>query len=155
MKKTLTIIVAIFIIVSSIIYINRHSIITDTTSTDREQNVKMGKDTVFVWEDGVFQIGHYSTGNHLEFHENGITTTILENVDSYKIKDGYAVIDQKNIAKILLTVPESEYTNGYSINKNGEKEPYSRFIDNTNIQYIMNFDEFTESEQKVLNKLIN
>ena len=33
--------------------------------------VKMGKDTVFVWEDGVFQIGHYSTGNHLEFHENG------------------------------------------------------------------------------------
>ena len=51
--------------------------------------------------------------------------------------------------------PESEYTNGYSINKNGEKEPYSRFIDNTNIQYIMNFDEFTESEQKVLNKLIN
>ena len=84
--------------------------------------------------------------------------------DSYKIKDhkfyvvtqeGYAVIDQKNIAKILLTVPESEYTNGYSINKNGEKEPYSRFIDNTNIQYIMNFDEFTESEQKVLNKLIN
>ena len=111
MKKTLTIIVAIFIIVSSIIYINRHSIITDTTSTDREQNVKMGKDTVFVWEDGVFQIGHYSTGNHLEFHENGITTTILENVDSYKIKDhkfyvvtkeGYAVIDQKNIAKILL-----------------------------------------------------
>lgn len=164
MKKTLTIIVAIFIIVSSIIYINRHSIITDTTSTDREQNVKMGKDTVFVWEDGVFQIGHYSTGNHLEFHENGITTTILKNVDSYKIKDhkfyvvtkeGYAVIDQKNIAKILLTVPESEYTNGYSINKNGKKEPYSRFIDNTNIQYIMNFDEFTESEQKVLNKLIN
>lgn len=131
---------------------------------DREQNNKVGKDSVFVWGDGVFQIGHYASGNHLEFHENGIINTILQNVDSYKIKDnkfyvitqeGYAVIDQKNIAKILLIIPESEYTNGYSVNENGEKESYSRFVDNTNIQYIMSFDEFSDIEQRVLNKLIN
>lgn len=169
MKKTVTIIAAIFIIVASITYINRYSILDYITSAisiqmDREQSKQIGKDTVFVWQNGVFQIGHYSSGNHLEFHDNGVIKTILKNVNSYRRKDnkfyviaqeGYATIDKENTAKIFVVVPESEYINGYSINKNGEKEPYSRRIDSTNIQYIMSFDEFSEIEQKALNKLIN
>lgn len=169
MKKTITIIAAICIIAASIIYINRHSILGHITNAisiqmDREQNKQVGKDSVFVWQNGVFQIGHYSSGNHLEFHENGVIKTILKNVNSYKTKDnkfyviaqeGYAIIDKENTAKIFVIIPESEYINGYSISENGEKEPYSRRIDSTNIQYIMSFDEFSEMEQKVLNKLIN
>ena len=169
MKKALTIIVTIFVIAAIIIYINRHSILENITNAisiqmDKEQNKKIGKDSVFVWKDGVFQIGNYSSGNHLEFHENGVINTILKNVEFYKIKnnkfyvitqEGYAVIDEKNKAKIFVTVPENEYTNGYTINENGEKEPYSRRIDNVNIQYIMSFDEFTDTEQEVLNKLRN
>lgn len=169
MKKTVTIITAILIIAASVIYINRH-IIFDyvinaiSVQMDKEQHSGYGKDSVFVWQNGVFQIGHYSSGNHLEFHENGVINTILKNVNSYKTKankfyvitqEGYAIIDKENMARIFLIIPESEYINGYSINENGEKEPYSRYIDSTSIQYIMNFDEFSETEQKALNKLIN
>jgi hypothetical protein len=169
MKKTLTIIAIIFFIVASIIYINRYNISENIIKTisiqmDREKNRQVGKDSVFVWQNGTFQIGHYASGNHLEFHEDGIIKTILKDVNTYKEKDskfyvitreGYAVIDKKNIAKIFVVIPESEYINGYSINENGEKESYSRHIEHTNIQYIVSFNKFSEEEQKVLNKLIN
>lgn len=165
MKKTI-IIFTISIIAISFMCMSRHIVLNYTIgissiSMDEDEHM-VGKDSVFIWQNGVFQIGHYSSGNHLEFHENNVIKTILKNVNSYETKDGkfyvvtqegYAIIDKENIAKVFVLVPENEYINGYSINENGEKEPYSRRIDNVKIKYIMSFDEFTEMEQAILNKM--
>ncbi len=130
----------------------------------RRRKIGIGKDTVYVWNDGVFQIGHYYDGNHLDYHYDNfsLTDSVLENVITYKAKgdklfviteEGYAVIDKTNAARVLVTVPEDEFTNGYSVNDEGEKIPYTRFIDDPQIVYLESFDGFEAEEQKQFEKM--
>ncbi len=135
-------------------------------NTNEEPTHKIGRDTVCIWNDGTFEIGHYADSNYLEFHygeELSLVKSVLEKVITYKKEDdkffvvtgeGYAVIDDTNIAKVLVTILEDEYINGYHTNAEGERIPYSRRIDDPHIIYLENFEEFSESEQEMLNKLL-
>ncbi|MCD7855905.1 MAG: DUF5050 domain-containing protein [Clostridiales bacterium] len=130
----------------------------------RRRKIGIGKDNVYVWNDGVFQIGHYSDGNHLDYHFDNfpLIKSVLEKVITYKAKDdklfviteeGYAVIDKTNTAKVLITVSEDEFTNGYYTNDEGVKIPYTRFIDDPQIVYLESFDDFEAEEQKQFEKM--
>lgn len=120
-----------------------------------------GKDTVLIWEDK-YEIGHFYDGNHLEIYRNSLFDTVLKNVTAYKVKkeklyivseEGYAVINKDNICTVYVTVPPNEFVNGYSLDKDGNRSYISRYIEDENIQYLSDFDEFSEEEQEMLNKL--
>ena len=86
----------------------------------------------------------------------------MKNVNTYEIIDdklyvvteeGFAVINKNDMATILVTVPENEFVNGYSVNASGEKEFYSRYIETPNILYINDFKEFSDDEQEQFEKI--
>ncbi|MCD8090594.1 MAG: hypothetical protein LUD81_08260 [Clostridiales bacterium] len=128
-----------------------------------EKDHKIGKDTILYWNNGVFQLGHYSKSNYLEFHHGkSLVTPVLKEVITYKVKndklfvvtgEGYAVADREDTARVLVTVPDDEFINGYHTNEEGEKIPYSRYIDDPHITYLESFDDFSEEEQKQFNKM--
>lgn len=120
-----------------------------------------GKDTVLIWENK-YEIGHFPDGNHLEIHIDGLINPVLKNVTAHKVKkeklyivseEGYAVINKNNICTVYVTVPSDEFVNGYSLDKEGNRSYISRYIEDENIQYLSAFDEFSEEEQEMLNKL--
>lgn len=154
---------------SLVLFVNRvhiKEVIVNNISQYMDKTLKgykTGKDTIYVWQDGTFQIGHYASGNHLEFYNNNVTEIVLENVSVYKIvgdklyviaEEGYATVDKNDIATILVTVPENEFVNGYSVNASGEKEFYSRYIEAPNISYIADFKEFSLDEREQFEKLM-
>lgn len=108
-----------------------------------------GKDTVCIWGN-MFEIGHYPSGNHLEIYTDGLRKPVLRKVTKHKAvkkklyilsEEGYAVIDEDNLCRALVTAPEDE--------SNCEK----RSDENEYIRYLSDFDEFSEDEQAVFNKL--
>ena len=120
-----------------------------------------GKDTILVWEN-MYEIGHYSDGNHLEIALDGTFETILENVTIHKIvsetlyiisDEGYAVINKSNLCKVYIIVPKNEFVNGYSVDKQGNQIDYSRFIENEHVQYLAQYNEFSMEEQEVFTNL--
>lgn len=138
----------------------------DKEEQERKQKIEngeivRGKDTVRVWGN-MYEIGHYSSGNQLEIYVNDITENILEKVKAHKVikkklyvisEEGYAVINECNLCKVYVTVPEDEFVNGYSIDEQGNTSYYSRFIENEHIQYLSDFNEFSEEEQEIFNKM--
>lgn len=136
---------------------------------ERQQKIEngeivAGKDTILIWENK-YEIGHFPNGNHLVIHRNGsigLIDAILEKVTTYKVKkeklyvvseEGDAVIDKNNLCKVYVTTPADEFVNDYTLDEQGNKSYISRYIENENIQYLSSFDEFSDEEQKVLNKL--
>lgn len=138
----------------------------DREEKDRQQKVKngeivRGKDTIMVWEN-MYEIGHYSDGNHLEIAVDGTFDTILERVTIHKIvnetlyiisDEGYAVINKANLCKVYIIVPENEFVNGYSVDEQGNQIDYSRFIENEHVQYLAEYNEFSMEEQEVFTNL--
>lgn len=134
----------------------------DMEEKKRQQKVKngeivMGKDTVLVWGN-MYEIGHYSDGNNLEIAVNDIFETILERITIHKIvnetlyiisDEGYATIDKDNLCKVYIIIPENDFVNGYSIDEYGNQVGYSRFIENENVQYLSQYNEFSAEEQEV------
>ena len=140
----------------------------DKEEEERQQMVEngeivRGKDTILIWEN-LYEICHYYDSNHLEITSNGISYDILEKVTKHKVKEnklyvlseeGYAVVDKNNICRIFITVPEKDFVNGYSVDEQGNKHYYTRYIENEYVQYISQFNEYSEEEQKIFNKLQN
>ena len=138
----------------------------DKEETERIKKIEngelvRGKDTILIWEN-MYEIWHNYDGNNLSIYENKISHNILEKIEGYKVKkdklyivskEGYAVIDKNNLCKVFITVPDEDFVNGYSIDEQGNKEYYTRYIENTHIQYLSKFDKYTDEEQEMFNKL--
>lgn len=110
------------------------------------------------------KIGHYPDNNHLEIRTNGLSNTILEKILIHKVvknklyiisEEGYAVINKEKLCKVYITIPEKEFVNGYSVDEQGNKSYYSRYIESEYIQYLCNFEEFSDEDQKIFNRLKN
>lgn len=136
---------------------------------ERQQKVEngeivRGKDTVIIWEN-MFEIGHYSDGNHLSIKNEDYTfDTVIEKIENYTVsneklyivsEEGFVVIDKSNLCRVYITVPDKEFVNGYSTDEDGEKHYISRYLVNEHIQYLSSFDEFSEEERMILNEMNN
>ena len=120
-----------------------------------------GKDTVLIWEN-MYEIGHYADGNRLEMFKGGLTDTILEKISKYKVvegklfiisEEGFAIVDKNNLCRVFVTVPTEEFVNGYSVDEQGNKCYYTRFLEDEHVKYLSELNEFSEEEQEVFSKL--
>ena len=110
---------------------------------DYERTLDVGDEfNKVVWGDLTIQINHYKSGNKLDYVKNNEKVSLLEGVKNYKISenklyvitnDGCAVVDENNMVKIHTT------------------SKYKYTLDN--VVYLTSFNDFEESEQKILNKL--
>ena len=138
----------------------------DKEEKDRQQKIEngeivRGKDTILIWGN-MYEIGHYSDSNHLEIYINGLSKNVLEKINKYKIvkkqlyiisDEGFAVVDKNNLCRVFITVPEKDFVNGYSIDEQGNKSYYTRYVDNKNIKYLSEFNEYSEEEQKIFDEM--
>ena len=106
-----------------------------------------GKDTVLIWRDK-YDITVSISGASLDIYIDGYGQVVLDNVKDYDINrktlyvlsdDGYAVIDDKNNCRVFISVPTEvlEYD----------------FIEDEYIKYLSSYEEFTEREKEIFNKL--
>ena len=132
---------------------------------ERRENGEIvpGKDTRLIWENK-YQIIKYPSWLTLLIYEepNGLTDSVLQNITDYKTKgeklyvvseEGYAVIDKDSFCRVCITVPADEFINGYIVAKDGSKFSHSGFLEYDNILYLSKFEDFTEDERKILNKM--
>lgn len=138
----------------------------DREEKEREEKIAnneivRGKDTVLVWNN-LYEIGHFSDGKHLSIKTGDINDNILEKIYSYKVsknklyicsEEGYAVIDDNNFCKVFVTVPAVNFVNGYSEDEYGNRLYISRFVEDEHIMYLENYDDFSENERKMFNRL--
>lgn len=112
-----------------------------------------GKDTILIWNN-MYEIGHFHDGNHLEICADDISRVILERVQKHKVikktlyivaDEGYAVIDSNSLCKVFVTVSDEEYSNSYT-KHNFEKVQ--------NIQFLSSYDQFSEDEKRIFEKLL-
>lgn len=120
-----------------------------------------GKDTALIWGN-IYEIWNQSGDYRLSIETKNLTRNILEKIQNYKkidnclyivSEEGFAVIDENNLCRAYVTVPETEFVNGYSIDSEGNKVYYSRFIEDDNIQYLDDYDDFTDDEKNVFDIL--
>lgn len=148
-KKIITWILVLVCIGSaiSILFAERHKIEKQLfkwldNRLDYERSLDVGDEFNKVsWGDLTFQINHYKTGNKLEYVKDSEHITLLESVEYYKILndklyvmalDGYAVVDNNNVAKIYCM---KERKNLNSVN------------------YIARFEDFEKDDQEVFEYL--
>ncbi len=119
------------------------------------------KDTILIWEN-MYELGHYYDSNHLDMEGNGISDVVLKKVKNHKVKkkrlyviseEGYAIIDENNLCRVYITIPESEFVEEYSRDSQGNLLYRSRRIEDEHIQYLSGFNEFSDEERKVFRKL--
>ena len=110
----------------------------------------------------MYVIGHYPDSDHLGIKTKEISDVILQKVLKHKVKkkklyitsdEGYAVIDKNNLCRVYITIPEKEFVEEYSKDSQGNLIYRSRRIEDEHIQYLSDFDEFSEEEKAILNKL--
>lgn len=104
-----------------------------------------GRDTILIWGN-LYEIGHYYDGNDLTLEGQEVSGCILENIKEYKVKgdklyvisdDGYATIDRENICRVYMT----------------EGEQISEKIEIEKILYLNSYEEFSNEEKKVFEKM--
>ncbi len=104
-----------------------------------------GRDTILIWGN-LYEIGHYYDGNDLTLEGQNVSGCILENIKDHKVKgdklyvisdEGYATIDTENICKVCV----------------GEGEQISQKIEFEKILYLNSYDEFSNEEKKVFEKM--
>ncbi|MDD4689534.1 MAG: hypothetical protein PHE51_07295 [Eubacteriales bacterium] len=123
--------------------INNRLLIWIDNRLDYERALDVGDEfNKVAWGDLTFQINYYKSGNKLDYVRKNAKIHLLDSVLNYKISegilyivsnDGYAIVNQNNIAKIYVTS-----NNKYVFN---------------NVIYLDSFDDFEYNEQAVLNKL--
>ncbi len=131
----------------------------------KQDNIIVGKDTVEVWNNGVFSLGKYSDGNHLECRPNGEPLTIiLRNIKCFKkfngkiflySDDGVAIIYKNDICKVFFFYSDEEMKQGYVIDDDNSTWWFSKNIESVseNVKLITDYNEFQPEEKKVLNNL--
>ena len=68
-------------------------------------------------------------------------------------EEGYAIIGPDKLCRVFVTVEPDKFTNGYSIDKNGNRKYISRFIKDKHIRYLNKFDEFSKEERLAFEKI--
>lgn len=126
----------------------------------------IGKDTKFVLGDGKFQLVH-TYDKYFDFimkYDESQGDIILKDCLQYKHigdylyvfskTEGYAVVDQKsNLCRVYIIVSPEQFTNGYTIDSAGIKHTISRFVNDEHIQYVSDFNVFSEEEQEIFIKM--
>ena len=125
-----------------------------------------GRDTMTIWNDKYDICKYYDNDEKLGdlgITEKGFSDCIITRIKDFKRRrdklyiysyDGYAVIDKENICRVFITVPEEDFSRGYSTDENGNKiKFYPLKVDHEKIIYLSSFEEFSEKEQKILKKL--
>ena len=67
--------------------------------------------------------------------------------------EGYVVIDDNNLCRMHITIPNEEFVSGYYEDESGMRTYISRFIDDANIKYLESFNDFSKDEQKIFEKM--
>lgn len=128
---------------------------------DYERSLKVGDNfNKISWGDLSFQINHNKDGNNLEYvnAENEKKHILLNNISSYKILNGYlyvkapsgyAIIDGNNFCRIYTDCFNDEQSNNHDSNKVHD----SQMLKFEKIEYLSDFNEFDENEQKIFKKL--
>ena len=128
------------------------------------RKIERGKDTVLIWND-TYDIGRFIDGNHLFIWEEKTSYyRVLSNVKKHRVKggklyivaeDGYAVIDKKDLCRIFLTIPEEEFVKKIGYDETGNPIYISKRVDNHLIEYLDNFTDYSDREQKILKQIAN
>ena len=140
----------------------------DKEETERMEKIEngeivRGKDTILIWEN-MYVIGHYSDGNHLSIESKDVNETILKKVVKHRKKkeklyivsdEGYAVIDKNNQCRVFITVADEEFVNGYTEDADGNRTYISRKIESANIEYLSEYELFSEEEKDMFEKLLS
>ena len=145
--------------------------ILDAEEAARQEKIERGepvagKDTMIIWNKK-YDISKYSNGNEtfgdLDIIEKDFSDNIMRRIkkfDEYKDKlyiysyDGYAVIDEDNICRVFITIPQEDFERGYSLDENGNKTKfYPDKVEHEKVIYLSAFEEFSEKEQEILKKL--
>ena len=58
-----------------------------------------------------------------------------------------------NRCKLYITVSPDEFISGYSIDDQGVKHEKSRFVNDEHIQYLSEYDDFTDEEKEIFEKM--
>ena len=129
----------------------------DKEEAEREKRIEAGlpvrgKDTVLIWRDK-YDITVSASGASLDIYIDGDTQMVLDKVkDHYIYKktlyvlsdDGYAVIDNDNHCRVYIFTPKEELE--YSSQHYGT-------IEDEHIKYLSSYEEFSESEREIFEKL--
>lgn len=132
---------------------------------DRERSAEVGEDfNKISWGDLTFQINHHKTGDNLELcnPEAKEAYVLLDHVSSYKIagealyvrsKSGYAIIDEKNLCRIYMKTANSNLEESVMYDQFGIKIYSIQRVDQTNVEYLPAYDNFSLSERNVFDKM--
>lgn len=151
----------IFIIVISIFAFGSLTLVACRNQNTRK--IERGKDTVLIWND-TYDIGRYIDGNHLFIWEEESYYRVLSDVKKHRVKggklyivaeDGYAVIDKKDLCRISLTIPEEEFVKKTGADAAGNPIYISKRVDNSLIEYLDDFTDYSDKEQKILKQMAN
>ena len=123
-----------------------------------------GKDTICWFANGKYQIGKFDKEKILfMYDENGSMRALLRKVTKHKVvrkklyvvsDEGYGIVDENgNSCTLFITVPTEEFINGYNIDDSGTKHPISRFVSDEHIKYLDSFDEFSDEERAVFDRM--
>ena len=129
----------------------------DKEEAEREKRIEAGlpirgKDTALIWRDK-YDITVSASGASLDIYIDGDTQMVLDKVkDHYIYKktlyvlsdDGYAVIDNDNHCRVYIFTPKEELE--YSSQHYGT-------IEDEHIKYLSSYEEFSESEREIFEKL--
>ena len=171
----LIIIISVAVIIAGMVFIKPiNSYIKKTfvniilTQMDKEEaqrqkriennEIVAGKDTALIWEN-TYEIWNHMGEKYISIETVEPTGVILKKITKYKktkdklyivSEEGYAVIDKNKLCRVFVTVPDEEFVNGYSEDKEGNCTYFSRRIENKYIKYLSDFDEFSKEEKDML-----
>lgn len=180
-KKTIIVVLSIFLIgVIVIMSINFKSISTTVSDKlwgllaeqfEKEEKAReeskyggIGKDTIISLGDGKFSIGKFADDKvFVMYNEDKTIESLLRKVLKYRetkgklyvISDeGYGIADgETNTCKLFVSVPPEQFTSGYTIDSEGVRHSISRFLSDEHVEYLNSYDEFSNEEQKVFEKM--
>ena len=129
----------------------------DKEEAEREKRIEAGlpirgKDTALIWQDK-YDITVSASGASLDIYIDGDTQTVLDKVKETNIDkktlyvlsdDGYAVIDNENNCRVFISTPKEELE--YSSQHYGS-------IEDEHVKYLSSYEEFSESERKIFERL--
>ena len=133
-----------------------------TYELEREREKEVGEYNILSWNDGKFQINHYSSGSQLNMIENEKTIVLMEGVIDFKEKNDrlyiitsgdQAVIDRNDIAYIHIENSRYDPDNDIEIESNGKTYVYSSRYESDSIVYLESVSEFFEADQEIFFEL--
>lgn len=130
---------------------------------EHNRELETGSYNVVDWTDGTFQINQLLGDRYLEMpKKEDYKVILLTDVQDYKIKNkklfiiakqGYAVIDKENNAQIFISFHEEGMKEEGSVYFKGVERLYSICYKDKHIKYLNSFDEFSEKDKKIFDKM--